>query len=188
MRCATNGGVRSLAIAALLFMGFAACAPPPPRSKVGPPEPATCVGGLCVKPDHTVARKVKTERGSRCVILAWDGDAALPPTAKMGVTDDSPARPGVFLSIEIPSLIDGVPYRISEPNTASPTTTVVAVRVDPAVKFADQRMAEKGEVMVTSSGDDMLVQVKTIWGATEEKAMIIVPRAHNTCGMPVRVD
>lgn len=146
------------------------------------------MGGLCVVPDHTVARRVKTERGSRCMILAWDGDAALPPTAKVGVTDTAPARPGVFLAIEIPSIIDGVPYRISEPSSASPSTTVMAVRVNPAVNFADQRMAEKGEVMVTSSGDDMLVSVKTIWGAHEEKAMIVVPRAHNACGMPVRVD
>jgi len=179
--------VRSLVIAAVAVV-LAACAPPPPKSKVGPPEAAMCVGGLCVKPDHTVARKVKTERGSRCIILAWDGDAALPPTAKVGVIDDSPARPGVFLSIELPRLIDGTPFPISAPGTSSPTTTVLAVRVDPAVNFADQRMAEKGAVTVTSSGDDMLVQITTVWGTTEEKALIVVPRVHNTCGMPVRIE
>jgi len=181
------GRVRSLVVAVVAVV-LAACSPAVPKSKVGPPEPSTCVGGLCVKPDHTVARKVKTDKGSRCMILAWDGDASLPPTAKVGVTDDAPARPGVFLAIEIPSIIDGVPYKISAPSSTSPSTTVMAVRVDPAVRFADQRLAEKGEVMVTSSGDDMLVQVKTIWGTSEEKAMLVVTRPHNTCGVPVRID
>lgn len=161
-----------------------ACSPPPPRSASGYEEPATCVGGLCVKSDHAVARKVRTEKGQRCMIVAWDGEASLPPTARMGITDDSPARPGVFLSIEVPGMLAGVPYKLGETSNA----TAMAVRVDPAVKFADQRLADEGDITLTTSGDDMVVRVRTVWAKHEEIAIIVVPRTKNTCGKPVAVD
>lgn len=118
------------------------------------------------------------------MIVAWDGDANLPPTARMGITDDSPARPGVFLAIEVPGMLAGVPYKLGESSNAS----AMGVRVDPAVHFADQRLADTGDVILTSNGDDMHVRVRTVWGAHEEVAIIIVPRTKNACGMPVQVD
>lgn len=169
----------------LALLALAACAPPPPRAKSsGYEEPATCVGGLCVKPDHAIARKVRTEKGQRCMIVAWDGDGALPPTAKMGFTDDSPARPGVFLAIEVPGMLAGVPYKLGETSNA----TAMSVRVDPAVKFADQRLADQGDIVLSNSGGDMLVRVRTVWGTHEEIANIVVPKAKNTCGAPVVID
>ncbi|MBI2393966.1 MAG: hypothetical protein HYV09_30630 [Deltaproteobacteria bacterium] len=120
------------------------------------------------------------------MILAWDGDAMLPPTAKVGVTDESPARPGVFLAVEVPRMLAGVPYRINPEKDSGPS--VLSVRVDPAVRFADQRIAEKGEVVLASAGDDMLVRVTTVWGAHQEDALIVVARTNNGCGVPVQVD
>jgi hypothetical protein len=171
------------AVAALLLLA-AACGPSTPKSRTVKDEQVTCIGGLCVKPDHAVARKVRTEKGSRCVILAWDGAADLPPTAKVSVTDESPARPGVFLSVEVPGMIEGVAYKLSDKSAA----TAMAVRVDPAVNFADQRMADQGEIMLTANGDDMHVSVRTVWGTHEELALIVVPKTKNACGLPVRVD
>lgn len=170
---------------ALSLAGLYACAPPrpPPAPAV---EAATCIGGLCVKPDHVVARKVKTDQGSRCMIMAWDGDGLVPPTAKVGVTDESPARPGVFLAVEVPRMLAGVPYRIV-PNRVS-ASSAISVRVDPAVNFADQRVAEEGEVILASSGDDMLVRVRTVWGTREETTILVVSKSTNACGVPVQVD
>lgn len=162
------------------------CGAPPPKSSAAAAEPATCIGGLCVKPDHVVARKVKTEAGHRCVITAWDGEGMVPPTARIAVTDESPARPGVFLAVEVPRMLAGVPYRIV-PNKES-ASSAISVRVDPAVKFADSRVAEDGEVVLTSSGDDMLVRIRTVWGTHEETAILVVSKPTNGCGTPVRID
>lgn len=171
--------IRAVAVVLLLT----ACGPSRPTSRTSKDEQTTCIGGLCVKPDNAVARKVRSGKGMHCMIVAWDGDASLPPTAKMGITDDSPARPGVFLAVEVPGMLAGVPYKLSEKSEA----TAIAVRVDPAVRFADQRMADEGEIMLTTSGDEMHVSVRTVWGGHEELAIIVVPRTKNTCGLPVRV-
>ena len=104
------------------------------------------------------------------------------PTAKIGFTDDSPARPGVFLAIEVPGLLAGVPYRIASDPTKPKSTSVLAVRVDPGVKFADHRVAEKGEVTVIPSGDDLLVIAKTTFAEQEQTLQLTVPKAHNGCG------
>lgn len=175
--------IRIRALAAVLLLA-AGCGPTRPDAKTVKDAQITCIGGLCVKPDHAVARKVRTDKGSRCVILAWDGDANLPPTAKISVTDDAPARPGVFLAIEVPGMIEGVAYKLSDKSAAS----AMSVRVDPAVKFADQRMADEGEIMLKANGNDMHVSVRTVWGGHEELALIVVPKTKNTCGLPVRVD
>jgi hypothetical protein len=170
--------------ALLLCLALAGCAGSPPNAKSSYQDPATCIGGLCVKPDHAVARKVRTEKGSKCMIVAWDGDSALPPTARMGVTDDTPARPGVFLAVEVPGMLAGVPYKLGESSPA----TAMGVRVDPAVHFADQRLADQGDIILTKSGDEMHVRVRTVWGTHEEVAIIIVARPKNTCGLPVEVN
>lgn len=169
------------AVVLLLVLLGSGCASAPPQKPSSYVEPATCVGGLCVKPDHAVARKVHTEKGRRCVIVAWDGDASLPPTAKMGYADDAPARPGVFLSLEVPGMLAGVPYKIGN-------ASAMSVRVDPAVNFADQRLADQGDITLASTGEDMIVRARTVWGAHEEVAVILVPRAKNGCGLPVQVD
>lgn len=168
--------------AVLFICTLVSCAPPPRQAKSAYVDPATCIGGLCVRPDHAVARKVRTEKGSKCMIVAWDGDGHLPPTAKMGITDDTPARPGVFLAVEVPSLLAGVAYRVGA------NATAMGVRVDPGVRFADQRLADHGDVILTTSGDEMHVRVRTVWGTNEEVAIIIVSRPKNTCGMPVSTD
>lgn len=120
------------------------------------------------------------------MIVAWDGDGMVPPTAKVAVTDESPARPGVFLAVEVPRMLAGVPYRII-PNKDG-ASSAISVRVDPAVKFADSRVAEGGEVVLASSGDDMLVRVRALWGTHEETAILVVSKGANACGTPVKVD
>ncbi len=170
----------ALLVAIGLAVALVGCGgPPPPKRPAGPPEPGQCVGGLCVRPDHVLARK---SEGRRCLIVAWDGESTLPPTAKIGFTDESPARPGVFLAIEVPGLLAGVPYRIASDPTKPKSTSVLAVRVDPGVKFADHRVAEKGEVTVIPSGDDLLVIAKTTFGEQEQTLQLTVPKAHNGCG------
>lgn len=171
----------AVGLAGVLLAGCAG-APPPPRRHAGPPEPGQCVGGLCVRPDHVLARK---SEGHRCLILAWDGESTLPPTAKVGITDESPARPGVFLAIEIPGLLAGVPYRVASDPTKAKATSILAVRVDPAVKFADHRIAEKGEVTVVPSGDDLLVIAKSTFADQEQTVQLTVPKARNGCGAAV---
>jgi len=173
----------SLVLGALAIAG---CGSPPPKSSAGAAEPSTCIGGLCVKPDHVVARKVKTDQGHRCMIVAWDGEGMVPPTARVSVTDESPARPGVFLAVEVPRMLAGVPYRIV-PHKLS-ASSAISVRVDPAVNFADQRVAEEGDIVLATSGDDMLVRVRTVWGTHEETAILVVSKSTNGCGVPVKVD
>lgn len=175
------------ALAALAIAGISlGCEPARPRTSAAVVEPTTCIGGLCVRPDHVVARKVAGPAGSRCMIVAWDGEGLVPPTARVAVTDESPAHPGIFLAVEVPRMLAGVPYRIV-PNRES-AGSALAVRVDPAVKFADHRVAEEGEVVLASAGDDMLVRVRTVWGAREETAILVVSKNTNGCGAPVRVD
>jgi hypothetical protein len=172
--------VRALAS---LVVALAACGSPQQKPS-SYAEPTACVGGLCVKPDHAIARKVRTEKGQRCIIVAWDGSASLPPTAKVGYADDAPARPGVFLSIEVPGMLAGVAYKLTETSDA----TAMSVRVDPAVNFAEKRLADAGDIILASTGEDMIVRVRTVWGSHEEVAIILVPRAKNGCGLPVKVD
>lgn len=172
----------ALAIAAI----SCGCGGSAPRATAPEVEPATCIGGLCVRPDHVVARKVATEKGSRCMIVAWDGASPVPPTARVAVTDESPARPGIFLAVEVPRMLARVPYRIVPRESSA--GSAISVRVDPAVNFADHRVAEEGEVVLDSSGNDMLVRVRTVWGAHEETAILTVSRALNGCGAPVHVD
>ncbi len=177
------------AIALLAVAGASACASAPaPRSAQDPDEKTACVGGLCVKPDHVVARKLPDGTRSRCLVIAWDGSDSLPPTARVGVTDDSPARPGVFTAIDMPSMREGFAFPIAaDPSTASPgSAAVFAVRVDPGVRFADQRFAEAGDVtVVKSEGGEriVVVKVKTANGLFET-ASFIVPRAYNGCSAP----
>jgi hypothetical protein len=180
--------VHFLAIA-FAVAGAAACAENPrPRSAPDPEEKTACVGGLCVKPDHVVARKLPNGTRSRCLVIAWDGTDSLPPTAKVGVTDDSPARPGVFAAIDMPSMREGFAYPIAaDPSTASPgSAAVFAVRVDPAVRFADQRFAEAGDVtVVKSEGGERIVVVKVkAANGLFEIASFIVPKAYNGCSSP----
>lgn len=182
---------RSLPLLFALAIGgvLPACgSSPPPASSHGTVEPATCIGGLCVRPDHVVARKVKatSEGGHRCMIVAWDGEGMVPPTARVAVTDESPARPGVFLAVEVPRMLAGVPYRIVPERDAA--SSAISVRVDPAVRFADHRVAEEGDIVLTSSGDDMLVRVRTVWGTREETVILVVGKATNGCGAPINVD
>jgi hypothetical protein len=119
--------------------------------------------------------------------MAWDGDSNLPPTAKVAIVDDSPARPGVFAAIDMPSFREGYAYPIvSDPNTASPGAAgVFAVRVDPAVHLADQRVADAGDVTVVRDGTDRIVVVKAKWSdGHTETATFVVPKAFNGCSAP----
>lgn len=174
---------------ALAAVGASGCADDPrPRAANDPDEKTACVGGLCVKPDHVVARKLPSGTRSRCLVIAWDGKDSLPPTAKISVTDDSPARPGVFAAIDIPSMREGYAYPIAaDPSTASPgSAAVFAVRIDPGVRFADQRFAEQGDVtVIKAEGGEriVVVKVKTENGLFET-ASFSVPKAYNGCSSP----
>lgn len=173
----------------LLGLGALACAgDPTPKTAQDPDEKTACVGGLCVKPDHVVARKMPNGTRSRCLVIAWDGKDSLPPTAKVGATDDSPARPGIFTAIDIPSMREGYAYPIAaDPSTASPgSAAVFAVRVDPGVRFADQRFAEAGDVTVTKTeGGERIVVVKMKSAeGLFETASFVVPKAYNSCSSP----
>jgi hypothetical protein len=79
-------------------------------------------------------------------------------------------------------MLAGVIYRISPDSTKSKATRAVAVRVDPAAKFADQRPVELGEVTLQPRGEDVLVQVKTWQAEQEETAQLVLRKAHNGCG------
>ncbi len=166
---------------ATLATAGAACGGPPAPKTVDFPHATQCVGGLCVRPDHAIARRITTIDGKRCLIVAWDGRSDLPPTAKVANTDESPAAAGVFLSIELPTLRSGVPYAISSEPKAS--TTVLSAQVSPSVQFTDRRIASAGYVTVLPSGDDLLVIVQTKWeGGREETAQFVVTKAQNGCG------
>ena len=143
-------------------------------------ERTSCVGGLCVKPDHVMARRDGPK--GRCLVMAWDG-SSLPPTAKMGAYDDSPSRPGILTAVDVPAIRDGASYRVvSDPEKAGVgLASVFAVRVDPSARFADHRIAEAGDVTIVRQGDDALISVKTRWGDRIETAMFLLSRAHNGC-------
>jgi hypothetical protein len=180
--------VRSV-VAATSVLALVACsAGPAPKSTVEKDDKTACVGGFCLHPDHVVARKVQGSRG-RCLIIAWDGTESLPPTAKVGAVDDSPgARPGVFAAIDVPSLRDGFSYPIaSDLDDAKPgSASVFAVRIDPGVRFADQRVADSGDVMVLAQGAERILVVKAKWngGKKEETASFVIPKAYNQCTNP----
>lgn len=142
--------------------------------------PNACVGGLCVKPDHVSARKDGPK--GRCLVMAWDG-STLPPTAKMGAYDDSPSRPGIFAVVDVPSLRDGMVYPVvaNPDDGGSASAGVFAVRVDPAARFADHRIADKGDVTIVRSGSDAIINVKTRWGEKTESATFVLSKAHNGC-------
>jgi len=114
--------------------------------------------------------------------MAWDG-SSLPPTAKMGAYDDSPSRPGIFAVIDLPSLREGIVYRVVvDPSAgASASAGVFAVRVDPAARFADHRVADSGDVTIVHQGTDAIIVVKTKWAGRVETATFIVPKVHNGC-------
>lgn len=154
----------------------------------GPQLPTTCMAGFCVKPDHVVARRADPADASsrRCTIVAWDGDSDLPPTARTSTMDDAPARPGVFFSVEVPSLRSGTPFGIKSDGSTS-GATVLVVRVDPAVKFADRRIVDAGTVTVVPQGDDLLVMIKSTSAAGEETTSIVVPKANNKCGPVIEI-
>lgn len=176
---------------AILSSALFGCAAPPPPVRTGPPPPSACIGGLCVRPDHAIARPLGRFGDRRCLIVAWDGESNLPPTARVGVVDDTAAaRPGIFLAVELPNLRSGVTYRLANtdarPGRGAPTA--MSARVDPAVRFADQRIAERGEVVVIPTGGDMIVRVETTWPTgAHETATIVVPRAQNACGAPIEL-
>lgn len=180
--------VRTLVALVALPIALAACGgAPAPKSKVYVDDKTACVGGFCLRPDHVIARKVLGARG-RCLVIAWDGTESLPPTAKVGAVDDSPgARPGVFAAIDVPSLRDGFSYPIaSDLDLAKPgSASVLAVRIDPAVRFADQRVADGGDVMVLAQGAERILVVRAKWnGKKDETASFVIPKAYNQCSNP----
>lgn len=188
--------VARIARIARMALAFVACgavtlgcasAHPSPKSTTAVDDKTACVGGFCLHPDHVIARKVQGARG-RCLVIAWDGNESLPPTAKVGMTDDSPgARPGVFAAIDVPSLRDGFSYPIaSDLDFAKPgSASVLAVRVDPGIRFADQRVADGGDVMVLAQGAERILVVKAKWsGGKEETASFVIPKAYNQCTNP----
>jgi hypothetical protein len=138
--------------------------------------------GLCVVPDHVVARRLDPLK-PRCVITAWDGPSTVPPTAKTTYTDDAPAHPGVFFSIEVPSFRAATPYTIKSDPMSTSGAQVLVVRVDPAVKFADRRIVESGDVTVIAQGDDVLVVIH----AGNETATLTIEKANNACGKPIEI-
>lgn len=145
-------------------------------------EASACVGGLCVHPDHVTATRLGSGRNPRCLVVAWDGSDALPPTARMGVTDGAPARPGVFAVVDLPVFEPFSRFAITkDPSTARSGASVYAARVDPGVRFADHRVAADGSVQVEPAGDGALVTVTTTWEGRQQIASFTLPRAANGC-------
>ena len=185
--------VSSLAVASILgivgsgALGCGASGPGAKSASGAEESKSACVGGLCLHPDHVVATKVAGSRG-RCLIIAWDGTDSLPPTAHIAVSDDSPgARPGVFAAIDMPSLREGFSYPIaSDPTLGKPgSASVFSVRVDPGVRFADQRFADGGDVKVLALGAERVVMVTAKWSSgKEETASFVIPKAYNGCTSP----
>ena len=190
-----HAAARALAVLAPLvttvaLTALAGCSSEAPIAKSArdADEKTACIGGLCVKPDHVVARKTLGAR-SRCLVVAWDGTDSLPPTAHVSAVDDAPgARPGVFAAIDMPAFREGYSYPIAaDPATASPgSASVFSVRVDPAVRFADERIADGGDVKVVKAGDgERIVVVNTRWSdGSTETASFVVPKAYNGCSSP----
>jgi hypothetical protein len=168
--------------AALAMTGCAAAESPRAAASAVATEASACLGGLCVHPDHVLARRTGEGRHGRCLVVAWDGDGSLPPTAHLGVTDGAPARPGVFAALDLPGFSPWARYSItSDPARAHTGAAVFAARVDPAVRFADQRVAEEGSVRVEPLGDAAIVIVTTTWGGRTETTQFTVPDATNEC-------
>ena len=171
------------------LLAFPACSSSPSaKSASDAEEKSECVGGLCVHPDHVVARKLPQGGHARCMVIAWDGTDSLPPTARVAMIDDAPgARPGVFAAIDMPSFREGYSYPIAaDPSTGGPgSASVFAVRVDPGVRFADHRFADSGDVTVVRSGSERIVVVKAKFGDGRlETASFVVPKAYNGCSSP----
>ncbi len=184
MRTTFTAFTEFTAIAALASV-LSACAgaPEPKAAHVDPDEPTNCVGGLCVRPDHVVARKLPDGNKTRCLLMAWDG-SLLPPTAKVGVVDDSPARPGVFAAIDMPSLREGNYPVAPDPALGAPgSAAVFAVRVNPAAQFADQRIADGGSVSVAKTVDGAhIVIVESIWSdGHRDSATFVLPKVFDGC-------
>jgi len=176
---------RSLALFSIVALLGCASSGPPKTVRSGEGdfddvERTSCIGGLCVKPDHVMARRDGPK--GRCLVMAWDG-SSLPPTAKMGAYDDSLSRPGILTAVDVPAIRDGASYRVVLDPEKSGTglASVFAVRVDPSARFADHRIAESGDVTIVREGDDARITVKTKWGERTETASFVLARAHNGC-------
>lgn len=181
-RARRGGVVRLVSTAAIASAGCATSAPP--RAASYDFEAAACFGALCMHPDHVLATRVGAGAGerARCLVVAWDGAGALPPTARVGVDDDAPAHPGVFAVVDLPDLAPFSRYAIArDPSAVRASAAVYAARVDPAVRFADQRFADEGSVRVEPRGEDELVIVSTRWEGRAQTASFTVPRAANGC-------
>lgn len=176
-----RAGAASGFVLAAALVGSGCGGAPPPRAAPAT-EPSACLGGLCVRPDHVVARRTGEGRHARCLIVAWDGDGSLPPTAQIGVHDRAPARPGVFAAIDLPSFAAWSSYPItSDPTTSRTGAGVFAARVDPAVRFADHRVADGGSVRVEPLGSAAIVLVSSTIHGQHETARFLVPDAANEC-------
>jgi hypothetical protein len=189
-RSARGGVVQGLvfALIAALFACGACCGcggAPSPRAasrQARSFEASACVGGLCVHPDHVTATRMGSGRNPRCLVVAWDGADDLPPTARVGVTDGAPARPGVFAVVDLPVFEPFSWFAITkDPSTTRSGASVYAARVDPGVRFADHRVAADGSVRVEPAGDGALVTVTTTWEGREQIASFTVPRTSNGC-------
>ncbi len=183
-RRARGGVVQGFVFA--LAVATAACGnAPAPREasgKGGPFDAGACVGGLCVHPDHVTATRLGSGRNPRCLVVAWDGTDDLPPTARVGVTDGAPARPGVFAVVDLPVFEPFSHFTIArDPTSVRDGASVYAARVDPAVRFADHRVAADGSVEVEPAGDGARITVRTRWEGRQQIASFTVPRTANGC-------
>ena len=187
-RAARGGVVQRLVLAVAMTATACGGTGGAPSSRAGSPagsrftDANACVGGLCVRPDHVTATRLGDGRNPRCLVVAWDGADDLPPTARVGVTDGAPARPGVFAVVDLPVFEPFTRFAITrDPSSARAGASVYAARVDPGVRFTDHRVADDGSVRVEPKGDAALVTVTTTWEGRAQIASFTLPRAANGC-------